>query len=134
LTVEHGTTLIDRMTGPVRDRLTRALGRLESLDRIRTWTAAASDRAILRRSVVTCLIVGAVLTLINQGDALLRGEFDSVMAWKIGLTFLVPFVVATMSGAAAVRVQLQRDRVADAAGRQVSDRDLGAEAHADRRG
>jgi hypothetical protein len=107
---------------------------LRSIDRIRTWTAAVSDGAILRRSVVTCLIVGAVLTAINQGDALLRGEFDSVMAWKIGLTFLVPFVVATMSGAAAVRVHLLRDHGEGAAGGQVGDRDLGAEAQADRRG
>lgn len=57
----------------------------------------------MRRSVVTCLIVGAVLAAINQGDELLRGEFDATMAWQIGLTFLVPFVVATVSGAAALR-------------------------------
>jgi hypothetical protein len=92
------------------------------------------DRAILRRSIVTCLIVGAVLTLINQGDALVRGEFNAAMAWKIGLTFLVPFVVATMSGVAAVRVHLLRDHAEDAARAHVSDRDLGAEAQADRRG
>jgi len=62
-----------------------------------------SNRALVRRSVVTCLIVGALLTAINQGDRLIRGEFDSTMAWQIGLTFLVPFVVATVSGAAAIR-------------------------------
>jgi len=57
----------------------------------------------LRRSVVTCLVVGALLTVINQGDRLIRGELDATMAWQIGLTFLVPFVVATFSGAAAIR-------------------------------
>jgi hypothetical protein len=52
---------------------------------------------------MTCLIVGAILTAINQGDRLLRGEFGAAMGWKIGLTFLVPFVVATFSGAAVIR-------------------------------
>ncbi|MGH2819086.1 MAG: nitrate/nitrite transporter NrtS [Actinomycetota bacterium] len=70
---------------------------------IRSWISAASDRTILRRSIVTCLVVGAILTVINQGDRLLRGEFDAAMGWKIGLTFLVPFVVATISGAAVIR-------------------------------
>jgi hypothetical protein len=53
--------------------------------------------------VITCLIVGALLTAINHGDQLLRGEFDSTMAWQVGLTFLVPFLVATSSGAAAMQ-------------------------------
>jgi hypothetical protein len=79
------------------------LERLTAIDRFRSWISAASDRTILRRSVVTCLIVGAILTVINQGDRLLRGEFDAAMAWKIGLTFFVPFVVATISGAAVIR-------------------------------
>jgi hypothetical protein len=72
-------------------------------NRARPWISAATDRAILRRSIVTCLIVGALLTVINHGDQLLRGEFSATMAWQIGLTFLVPFLVATCSAAAAVR-------------------------------
>ena len=72
-------------------------------NRARPWLSAATDRAILRRSVVTCLIVGALLTVINHGDQLLRGEFSSTVAWQIGLTFLVPFLVATSSAAAAIR-------------------------------
>ena len=71
--------------------------------RRRPWLAAATDRALLRRSVVTCLLVGALLTAINQGDRLVRGELSGTMALQIGLTFLVPFVVATMSGVAALR-------------------------------
>jgi hypothetical protein len=71
--------------------------------RQRPWLEAATDRALLGRSAVTCLFVGALLTAINHGDRLLRGEFSVTMAWQIGLTFLVPFVVATVSGAAALR-------------------------------
>ena len=77
--------------------------RLIAIERLRTWMAATADRGILRRSIVTCLIVGALLTIINHGNELVRGEFDSTTAWQIGLTFLVPFFVATISGAAAIR-------------------------------
>jgi hypothetical protein len=79
------------------------LERVKAIDRLRSWVSAASDRALLRRSILTCLLVGAILTAINQGDRLLRGEFDTGMGWKIGLTFLVPFVVATISGAAVIK-------------------------------
>ncbi|MCI0346649.1 MAG: nitrate/nitrite transporter NrtS [Chloroflexi bacterium] len=73
------------------------------MDRLQSWVSAASNRTLLRRSVVTCLVVGAILTAINQGDRLLRGELDAAMGLRIGLTFLVPFVVATLSGAAVIR-------------------------------
>jgi hypothetical protein len=63
----------------------------------------ATDRVILRRSLVTCLIVGVVLTAINHGDAIARGELSPTLVWQVGLTFLVPFVVATVSSAAAIR-------------------------------
>jgi hypothetical protein len=86
-------------------------------ERVRGWIAAATDRAILGRSIATCLIVGALLTVINHGDQLLRGEFNSVLAWQVGLTFLVPFLVATSSGAAAI--QSRANRRASSAGLDV---------------
>jgi hypothetical protein len=36
-----------------------------------------------------------VLLAINQGDALLVGRWDPALAWKVPLTYLVPFMVAT---------------------------------------
>jgi hypothetical protein len=46
-----------------------------------------------RRSFVVALIVGAILNLINQGDALFgRGHLNLI---KIILTFAVPYCVAT---------------------------------------
>jgi|CXWL01.1.fsa_nt_gi hypothetical protein len=56
---------------------------------------------ILRRSAGAALVVGTVLTLLNQGDALLRGSFSASLWWKVPLTYLVPFLVATY-GALAV--------------------------------
>lgn len=67
------------------------------------WIDALSDRTVIKRSLATCAVVGIVLTAINQGDVLLRGELTADLVWKIPLTFLVPFLVATVSSAATIR-------------------------------
>lgn len=53
------------------------------------------NRAVLRRSAAASLVVGTLLTAINQGPELLSGQFTPAMAWTIPLTYLVPFCVAT---------------------------------------
>jgi hypothetical protein len=55
-----------------------------------------------RRSFVVAVIVGAILNLINQGDALLSG--GPLNLTKIILTFVVPYCVATY-GAVSYRLQ-----------------------------
>jgi hypothetical protein len=60
-----------------------------------------------RRSFVVAVVVGAILNLINQGDALVNGAHLNLT--KIVLTFAVPYCVATY-GAVSYRLQaLQRD-------------------------
>jgi hypothetical protein len=60
-----------------------------------------------RRSFVVAVVVGAILNLINQGDAFLNGAHLNLT--KIILTFAVPYCVATY-GAVSYRLQaLQRD-------------------------
>ena len=51
--------------------------------------------SLVRRSTLTALVVGTVLTAINQGNILLDGHFPPELYWKIPLTFSVPFCVAT---------------------------------------
>ncbi|MFT7463273.1 MAG: hypothetical protein ACI9EF_001617 [Pseudohongiellaceae bacterium] len=54
------------------------------------------DRALLGRSARVALIVGLALVALNQGDALLAGTFPWASAWfKLPLTYMVPFCVAT---------------------------------------
>jgi hypothetical protein len=54
-----------------------------------------------RRSFIVALIVGAILNLINQGDALFG---DEQLNWtKLILTFAVPYCVATY-GAVSFRL------------------------------
>lgn len=50
---------------------------------------------MLRRSLATCLLVGTVLTAINQGTAILGVGAAGDLLWKVPLTYCVPFLVAT---------------------------------------
>ena len=52
-------------------------------------------RPMLRRSLLTALVVGTILTAINQGTVLADGDFPGDLYWKIPLTYCVPFCVAT---------------------------------------
>lgn len=59
---------------------------------------AVQFRSMLKRSLVVSLIVGTLLTAINQGNFILSGDFQTAMAWKIPLTYAVPFIVTTTGG------------------------------------
>ena|SRR6266540_989713 len=50
---------------------------------------------LLRRSALTALVVGSILTAINQGGALIAGTASLSLLWQIPLTYCVPFCVAS---------------------------------------
>jgi hypothetical protein len=57
--------------------------------------------ALLRRYVIVAAVVGTILNLINQGDALASG---ATLDWfKICLTYCVPFLVASYGSYSAIR-------------------------------
>jgi hypothetical protein len=67
----------------------------------------ATSDGVPRRSLWVALIVGTVLNLINQGDALVA--LSGINWFKLALTYCVPYVVCTygavssrMAGAAQV--------------------------------
>lgn len=62
---------------------------------VRCRRCAFLYRPMLRRSAMIGLIVGTILVAINQGDVILAGPWSAALAWKVPLTYLVPFVVAT---------------------------------------
>lgn len=57
---------------------------------------------MLARAFKISLLVGTVLNLINSGDTLLVGQWPP-RAWKIPLTYAVPFLVSLYSSAAERR-------------------------------
>ena len=60
---------------------------------------------LLRKALATALVVGTILTVINQGDVLLAGQLTPAMLWKIPLTYVVPFAVSSYSALAISRVR-----------------------------
>jgi hypothetical protein len=62
---------------------------------VRCFFCALVYGPLLRRSLGIAVIVGSLLLAINQGDVLLGGAWPRALLWKIPLTYLVPFVVAT---------------------------------------
>jgi hypothetical protein len=62
---------------------------------IRCLRCALLYPPMVLRSVIIALIVGTFLTAINQGSYFLQGDLPLSLAWKVPITFLVPFCVAT---------------------------------------
>ena len=60
-----------------------------------------------RRSLWVALIVGTILNLINQGDALVAGRHLDFA--KLALTYVVPYLVCTY-GAVSFRLRDERFR------------------------
>jgi hypothetical protein len=65
--------------------------------------APCRQRGNLRRTVRIALVVGCVLTIINQLDVILHGDATSLTGVKIGLNFVVPFIVSNLGVLAAAR-------------------------------
>jgi hypothetical protein len=60
---------------------------------------------MLSRSALIALIVGTVLTAVNQGDVLFTGGVTAAtLLWKVPLTYAVPFAVATLGAMGAAKV------------------------------
>lgn len=55
----------------------------------------ALPAAVWQRSLRASVVVGTILTALNHGDAILQGHYSAAWWWKIPLTYVVPFVVAT---------------------------------------
>ena len=60
-----------------------------------------------RRSFYVAVVVGTILNLINQGDALITG--GPIDYFKLGLTFVVPYCVATYGAVTAKRAALRKE-------------------------
>lgn len=66
----------------------------------------ARNRSILLTAVKLAVVVGLLLNLINQGDAIFSGNFAEVHWIKFSLTFCVPFCVSVFS---ATKAKMQFD-------------------------
>ena len=67
----------------------------QSSDIVKCLFCAIRHMPMVRRSLKVAVVVGTVLTLLNQGDTLLSGGWQNALYYKIPLTYCVPFLVAT---------------------------------------
>jgi hypothetical protein len=59
----------------------------------------------LRRTVKIALVVGTILTLINQLDVILQGNATAITWVKTGLNYCVPFIVSNLGLLAGKRAE-----------------------------
>ena len=71
-------------------------------------TCALRHAPMLQRSGLIAVVVGTLLTAINQGDVLLAGPWPPALFWKIPLTYAVPFAVATLGALGTGKVPRYR--------------------------
>ena len=62
-----------------------------------------------KKAILTALVVGTLLTAINHGDLILSGLAPP--AWKVLLTYCVPYCVTTWGATTGKRAQWRRDRL-----------------------
>ena len=66
------------------------------LERISEACRYCSRPAHLRRTVKIAIVVGLILTAINQADVIARGHATTATWIRCGLNFVVPFVVSNL--------------------------------------
>ena len=76
---------------------------------LRCWRHVISHPAVYRRSLLTALVVGTILTTINQGNLILSHGFSQEILIKMGLTYCVPFFVSTSGALGAARIRSATD-------------------------
>jgi hypothetical protein len=64
-------------------------------------------REHLRGTVKIALVVGTILTLINQLDVILRGDAATITWIKGGLNYCVPFIVSNLGLLAGKRAEAE---------------------------
>ena len=86
------------------------------LPRLRPWTQPREAcrqlacGATLRTCTPVALVVGSVLSVVNQGDVMLAGMADERVALKIMANLLIPFLTSSAGALLAVRARPQPAR------------------------
>jgi hypothetical protein len=62
------------------------------------------SRPVAGRAILTAIVVGTVLTAINQSTALFDNGLSPSLGIRIALTYAVPYLVATWGALGASRI------------------------------
>ena len=61
------------------------------------------SKSVVRRAVISAVIVGLILVLINHFDALVSGEMGYTRLLQIALTMVIPYIVSTVSSVITIQ-------------------------------
>ncbi len=65
-------------------------------------------RPLVIRSLLISVVVGTLITAINQGNTLIGGRAGAELFWKIPLTYTVPYFVSTTAALLGARAPLRQ--------------------------
>ncbi len=82
-----------------------ATGEMQLGRGVREALSICMRREHLRRTLRIALVVGVILTLINQADVIIGGDASTATWIKVGLNFCVPFVVSNLGLLAGKRAE-----------------------------
>lgn len=68
-----------------------------------SWVSIVLAPATVRRSIRVAAVVGSILVAINYGDRIVAGTLGTIDVARIGLTYCVPYCVATYATVSALR-------------------------------
>ncbi len=66
------------------------------------WLKLCFSKSVVSRAGRTAIVVGIILIAINYGDAILQGSLSPAQAFRMVLTFFVPYCVSTYSSVSAI--------------------------------
>lgn len=73
-----------------------------------SWLQMAMHRSIVWRGLRVSAVVGSLLVAINHLPALWSGDLSRMRIFQIGLTYVVPYCVATWSSVSALREAVRK--------------------------
>lgn len=73
-----------------------------------------TEPGVIRRGLLTCLVVGTLINLINHGQAVADGEWEAIRIWRVGLTYVIPFAVSVFASVGTKRREQARSRQVEA--------------------
>lgn len=85
------------------------MGRASRAGEPRSWSSLPEaarvcfQPVLLRRTLTTALVVGLVLSLVNQGHVVVEGHAGAATWVRIAFNFVVPFLVSNAGALAATR-------------------------------
>jgi hypothetical protein len=75
---------------------------------LRCWLHAVFYPPLFHQALLVAAVVGTILFVINQLNVVVSGQFTLLVGLKIGLTYVVPYLVATYSALAINRLSPAR--------------------------